>query len=93
MKSVNYLFVLTIFLTVGIYITSCNSPAKKTDNENIQENSKEVSESESEFHVKKSATSQEWDDFKKEQELKLNEVEQQIAELRNKMAKKETGQN
>jgi len=92
MKSIIYLLVLTIVLTAGIYITSCNSPAKKMEKENVGEDRRDLSESETEFHVKKIVTPEEWNVFKKEQELKMKEIELRIAELREKIANPETGQ-
>ena len=92
MKSVNYLLVFTTIIMAGICITSCNSPAKKDANENVQEDHRNLSESETKFHVHKIATAEEWVVFKKEQELKIKENELRIAELREKIAKPETGQ-
>lgn len=62
------------------------------DKENVQENSGELGESETEFHKKKLATTEEWNAFKDEQELKIKEVEQWIAEFREKIIKPKTGQ-
>ncbi len=92
MKIRFYLLALTIVFAAGTCITGCNSPSKKADKEKVQQNSSDKGESESEFHIKKIATAEEWDDFKQVQGLKLNEVEQWIAEFREKIIKPETGQ-
>ena len=92
MKSTTYLLVLTIVLLAGTYFTSCNSPAKKVENENVHEDNKDLKESETEFHVKKIATTEEWNVFKEDQELKMKEIELRIADLKETIAKSETDQ-
>jgi len=42
--------------------------------------------------VQKIATTEEWDVFKNEQELKIKEIELRIAELKEKISKPESGQ-
>ncbi len=62
------------------------------DKENIQKNSRELGETETEFHIKKIATAEEWEEFKKEQTIKMNEIEQRIIELKETFVNQDTTQ-
>lgn len=83
---------MTSILTVGAGITSCNSPAKKVENEKSLKNNRDLNETATEFRVMKIATEEEWNAFKEEQELKMKEIELRIAEFGKTNAIPETEQ-
>lgn len=92
MKRIFYLPVFTIVLLAGTYFTSCNSFAKQVESKNVQFDDNDKNQSETEFHVRRIATAHEWNDFKKDQQLKLKATELQIADLRKSIATQETAQ-
>lgn len=92
MKSIFYLPVFTIVLFTGTHFTSCNSLAKQVENKNAQSDDKILIKSETEFHGRIIATADEWNDFKKDHQLKLKATELRISDLRKAIATPETGQ-
>lgn len=92
MKSRFYILVMTSILTVGAGIISCNSPSKKVESEKSLENNRDLNESTPDFRVMKIATEEEWNAFKEEQEIKMKEIELQIAEFGKTNTTPDTGQ-
>jgi phosphoenolpyruvate-protein kinase (PTS system EI component) len=82
MKKTIYYLAVSIVVTAGLVVTSCNSPAKKA--EKAQEN---VEEAQQELQQQKAATAEEWNEFKSESEVKIKKNEIRIAEIKAKKMK------
>jgi predicted RNase H-like nuclease (RuvC/YqgF family) len=91
MKKIFYSLAVTMLLTAGTVITSCNSPSNKANKskENVEEAQRDLEETkaDAELQRQKAATVEEWEDFKSESEIKIKENETRIEELKEKMMK------
>ena len=95
MKKIFYSLAVTMLLTAGTVITSCNSPSNKTNdsNEMVEEALRDLEEQKADAELKrqKMATAEEWEAFKSESEIKIKENEIRIEELKQKMMKPGVG--
>lgn len=91
MKKTIYYLAVSIVVTAGLVVTSCNSPAKKAEKakENVEETQQELREAnaDAELQQQKAATAEEWNEFKSDSEVKIKKNETRIAEIKAKMMK------
>lgn len=84
MKKIAYLF-STIMLTGSVSMLSCNNTADTTDNDEKKDTV--VIEDKDNTVNERVATAEEWAEFKREAEQKIDANEKRIAELREKRKK------
>lgn len=91
MKKTIFILVVTSVFTAGTIFTGCQSPTQKQENSQlkVQEARKDLNSAKKEANeaVKIVATAEEWKTFRSESDLKINENEKRIAELKTKMNK------
>lgn len=84
MKKIVYLF-STIMLTGSVSLLSCNNTADTTDNDDKKDTV--IIEDKDNTVNERVATAEEWTEFKREAEEKIDANEKRIAELREKRKK------
>ena len=84
MKKIVYLF-STIMLTGSVSLLSCNNTADTTDNDDKKDTL--IIEDKDNTVNERVATAEEWTEFKREAEEKIDANEKRIAELREKRKK------
>ena len=89
-NSVYFLALLFSFITVGM-LNSCQSPAEKVEKaeDKVGDAKQDLKEAEKDANVaaQKAATAEEWKAFKEETNMKIENNEKRISELRTQMKK------
>jgi len=90
MKNSIKLVVIPVFLAATVF-SGCNSPEQKVDNarENVQDAKQELNteQANANAEAQKAASAEEWKVFKSETQLKIEDNEKRIAELKIKLKK------
>lgn len=90
MRKIIYSLAISV-LSVGMLVTSCNSPSDRAEraNEKARDAQRDLREKEADAELKqqRAATDEEWRNFKSETEVKIKENETRLVELRAKVKK------
>ncbi len=79
MKKLFYLLAVTMLFAAGTVITSCNWSSNKANKD------RKETQVDTELQQQKTATTEEWEEFKGESEIKIKENEIRIEELKQKL--------